>query len=228
VARKLAGNTTARMIVGMLRNCVVYQFHDTSEKAGIRTFWSKSDNRFLKENGANLAPVLLRLKENRRENYNRIIEIISQLLPHFADFFLEPDDNSLLLRWKEIGTDTIFDSHQASDGSLRIMALITLLLRPQNEIPDLLILDEPELGLHPKAIHVIAGLIKSVSVNKQVVLATQSKELVDQFEPEDVITLERKSRGTVLKRLNSEALGEWLQEYSLGDLWEKNVIGGRP
>jgi predicted ATPase len=134
----------------------------------------------------------------------------------------------LLLQWAEKGSGLLFSPDQASDGTLRVMALVTLLLQPPDTLPDVLILDEPELGLHPYAISVIGGLINSVSNRCQVILATQSPLLVDCFEPEDIIVVERNERESSFKRLVEEDLKDWLEEYSLSELWNKNIIGGRP
>lgn len=219
---------TAKRIFSLLQKYAVYQFHNTSETARIRQRWSIEDNRYLREDGANLAPLLLRLKETEPLYYQRIVETIRQIAPFFIDFVLEPVNFYVILQWKERNTDLIFSSHQASDGTLRTMALITLLLQPENDLPEVLILDEPELGLHPYAINIIGGLIQSISHRTQVILATQSTELIDCFEPEDVFVVERKNRESIFQRLESETLEDWLEEYSLSELWNKNVIGGRP
>ncbi|MFN7354681.1 MAG: AAA family ATPase, partial [Pseudanabaena sp.] len=150
------------------------------------------------------------------------------IVPFFADFMFAPMRNTVLLQWQEIGSDLVFSPHQASDGTLRAMALVTLLLQPPDSLPNILILDEPELGLHPYAINIIGGLINSVSNRCQVILATQSPLLVDCFEPEDIIVVERNDRESYFKRLDSSSLTDWLEEYSLSELWNKNVIGGRP
>jgi predicted ATPase len=219
---------TAKVILGIMKQCVVYQFHNTSETARMRQRWDREDNRFLKEDGANLAPFLWRLREGQPEYYRRITETIRQVAPFFADFVLEPQNGSLLLQWKERDSDMVFGAHQASDGMLRTMALIALLLQPVEDLPELIILDEPELGLHPYAINIVAGLIHAVSEHAQVILATQSMPLVNYFEPEQVVVVDRKAGESEFRRLNSQELGDWLKEYSLAELWEKNVIGGRP
>ncbi|MDY6806258.1 MAG: AAA family ATPase [Cyanobacteriota bacterium] len=224
----LGRNFIPKRIFKLLQKCAVYQFHNTSETARIRQRWSIEDNRYLREDGANLASVLLRLKEREALSYNRIVETIQQIAPFFLDFVLEPVNFSIILQWQERDTDLIFSSHQASDGTLRTMALITLLLQPQSDLPEVLILDEPELGLHPYAINIIGGLIQSISHQTQVILATQSTQLIDCFEPEDIIIVERKNRESKFQRLESESLEDWLEEYSLSELWNKNVIGGRP
>lgn len=232
-----AGNQTARVIHNLLRRVVVYQFHNTSETARIRGKWNKEDSRYLKEDGANLASVLYRLKNSEPPYYARIVKTIRLILPFFEDFELEPEYDALLLRWREKFSDRVFNASQAADGMLRVMALATLLLLPDDDLPDVLILDEPELGLHPAAIGIVGGLIRSVSARIQVILATQSLPLVDCFEAEDIVVVDRgydgwnaqrTGRYSRLKRLDRASLQDWLEEYSLSELWEKNVLGGRP
>ena len=221
-------NETARVIRSLLQRIVVYQFHNTSDTARIRGRWSVSDNRFLKEDGANLAPVLRRLRETDLGSYQRIVDTVRLILPFFSDFELEPDGQSLLLQWRERNSDQVFSVSQASDGMLRVLALVTLLLQPEGDLPDVLILDEPELGLHPYAINIVGGLISAAATRIQLIVATQSMALIDCFDPDDVVVVERIGRGSVFRRLSSEALSDWLEDYSLSELWEKNVIGGRP
>jgi predicted ATPase len=222
------GSQTARVIRSLLRECVVYQFHNTSGTARIRQRWDKDDNRFLKEDGANLGSFLWRLRDDEANAYRRILETVRQIVPFFGDFVLEPTGNSILLQWRERNSDLIFSASQASDGTLRTMALLSLLLQPQHNLPDVLILDEPELGLHPFAINVVAGLLKSVALHKQVMIATQSTTLLNAFDAEDVVVVDRPNRESTFKRLAADQLEDWLTEYSLAELWEKNVLGGRP
>ena len=194
----------------------------------MRFKWDLADNFGLKRDGGNMAPVLLRLRNAEPKAYMRITDTIRLILPFVEDFVLEPEHGRLLLSWREQGSDLIFNASQAADGMLRVMALVTLLLQPTDDLPDLLILDEPELGLHPYAINVIGGLINAAATNVQVIIATQSTSLVDCFEPEDIVVVEREGRESAFQRLDTESLREWLEEYSLSELWEKNVIGGRP
>ena len=222
------GNKTAPTILSLLRKIIVHQFHNTSQTARIRTKWGKSDNYRLKEDAGNLAAVLLRLKEEHGRYYQRIVDHVRLVLPFFADFELVPEYGSVILGWREKGTDRVFSSSQAADGMLRVFALITLLLQPENDLPDVLILDEPELGLHPCAIKVVGDLLRGVSSKIQVFVATQSVSLLDCFDPGDVVVVDRRGRESCFRRQDAKALEAWLQEYSLSELWEKNVLGGRP
>lgn len=219
---------TAMAINDFARSVTVYQFHDTTTRSRIRTRWNVDDNQQLKEDGANLAAVLYRFRERDRVRYQRILNTVRLVLPFIADFYLEPTEGSLLLGWTERGHDEVFTVAQASDGMLRLLSLVTLLLQREEDLPDLLILDEPELGLHPYAINVVGGLIHAASTKTQVLLATQSTALLDCFEPENVVVVDRSKRGSTFSRLSSDELQEWLDHYSLSELWEKNVLGGRP
>lgn len=228
IAQAEGVDTTARVILGLLRRIKVYQFHDTSATARIRGKWSADDGGWLREDGANLGSFLLRLREEAPAYYGRIVETVRQIAPFFTDFVLEPEHGQVLLRWQERGTDAVFSVSQASDGTLRTLALLALLGQPEGDLPNVLVLDEPELGLHPSAIGVVAGMIHSASMHAQVILATQSVALVDQFEPEQIVVVDRRDRESVFARLDPEKLKDWLEEYRISELWEKNVIGGTP
>jgi predicted ATPase len=222
------GEVTAKTIYNLLRRVIFHQFHNTSETARIRQKWHVAEGRWLKEDAGNLAPFLFRLQSQQPRYYLRIVETIRLILPFFADFEFQPEFDRLLLQWREKGTDRIFDASQAADGMLRILALLALLQQPEFDLPDVLILDEPELGLHPYAIEVVAGLIRAASKNVQVILATQSVSLIDRFDPEDIVVVNRSGRESAFQRLGMEALTEWRDAYTISELWEKNVIGGRP
>ncbi len=180
----------------------------------------------------NLAAILYRLRrQDTSPAYKRIVGTIRQIAPFFEDFELQPTgpgDKEIILNWRDKDSDEIFGPHQLSDGTLRALSLITLLLQPVEDLPDLIIVDEPELGLHPVAKHIVAGLLKKASYHCQVIVATQSSSLVDAFEPDDVIVVDRVDRQSTFRRLDAESLQEWLKEYTLGQLWEKNVFGGGP
>lgn len=218
----------ARFIRDFLRRTIVYHFHDTSSTAGMKQKSGVNDNAYLRGDGRNIASILYRIRREDPKSYLRIVDTIRLILPFFSDFELEPEHGHLLLAWRERNNDIVFDVSQASDGMLRVVALVTLLLQPEEHLPDVVVLDEPELGLHPYAITVIGGLIRAASTKVQVIVATQSTSLVDQFDPEHVVVVERKERESTFRRLGTESLQDWLEDYSLSELWEKNVIGGRP
>jgi predicted ATPase len=226
---------TARIIYNLLKKCQVFQFHDTSKEAKIRNSGYINDNAFLKSNGGNLAAFLYSIKNKKDGDkyYDRIVRYVQQAFPQFGDFVLQPSVNNknyIILNWMESDSDYLFGPHQLSDGTLRFMALATLFLQPPESLPSVIILDEPELGLHPAAISILAGMIKSVSQNCQVILATQSTRLIDEFEPGDIIVVDRDKtkKCSIFRKLDKNKVREWLETYSMSELWEKNVIGGRP
>ena len=189
------------------------------------------DNRFLRHDGSNLAAFLYYLHEKHGRSYDMIRRTVQLVAPFFDDFILEPrrlDADTIMLRWKHRRAGDDFFAASLSDGSLRFIALATLLLQPHELRPSVILLDEPELGLHPAAIAILASLIKQVSRETQIVVSTQSSLLLDNFNPEDVLVTERVEGATQFTRLEGEKLKIWLEDYSLGQLWEKNEFGGRP
>ncbi len=230
-ARADSGDMTAKVLRGFLRQCSVYQFHDTSSTADIRQNRNKDDNRYLKSDGGNLVSYLYVLQERHPQNYQQIVETIRRVAPGFRDFQLAPlrlTPDSLSLQWQENGSDYLFGPHQLPDGLLRFMALTTLLLQPESDLPKVLVIDEPELGLHPAALSILASMLKQTSRNCQVVIATQSATLLDHFGPDEVVIVDRKKQETVFYRPDQGQLEEWTEEYSTGELWQKNLLGGRP
>jgi predicted ATPase len=218
---------------GFLRNYFqsfqIYHFHDTTKEAALRTSCPLKDNRVLKGDGSNLAAFLYFLQERHSKNFKFITRTIQSIAPFFKGFSLEPDNlnpDMIELVWEEKGSDMYLNAQNLSDGTIRFIALATLLLQPNP--PRTIIIDEPELGLHPFAINKLAGLIKKASAKSQIILSTQSVNLVSNFEPESVITVDRADGQSVFKRLDSQDLENWLEDYSLGDLWTKNIIGGQP
>lgn len=208
---------------------VVYHFEDTSATSRMRSKWDVEDSHALKADGGNLAPFLWRLYNDQRPYYDRIVAAIDLVAPFFADFVFAPHGGTLLLQWRERGSDRVFGAHQASDGTLRAMALIALLLQPESDLPGLIVLDEPELGLHPAALDAIGGMIRAAALHTQVIVATQSVAFVDQCELEDLIVVDRPGRESQFHRPEEpEKLREWLDDYSLGELWNMNFLGGRP
>ncbi|MBI1765912.1 MAG: AAA family ATPase [Acidobacteria bacterium] len=226
------GEPTAKAFRHLLNRCRVYHFHDTSPTARVRQYCYIGDNRPLLPDAANLAAFLLRLREeNGGSAYQRIVTTIRLIAPFFGDFELEPAGPSkkdVMLNWREKGSDLLFGPHQFSDGTLRAICLVTLLMQPEDELPDLIVVDEPELGLHPYALNVLAAMFGKASHHTQVFLSTQSSSFLDNFELEDVIVVNREGKASQFGRLDPVVLEGWLDDYSLGEVWEKNVIGGGP
>ncbi len=231
--------TTARVLVNLLRDCAVYQFHDTSDSSGFKNKWDAEDNNYLRSHGGNLAAVLLRLKREDVKRFERICRHIGRVLPNFDSFQIEESYGKVFLRWKAKGTDRTFGAHLTSDGSLRFFALTTLLNLPPEMLPDVILLDEPELGLHPAAIALVGGMIQALAVEKQIIVATQSPLLVDAFSLDEIVVLEMRDGRTEARRFQENKEDQeseyrrwldnyWLDEHTTGELWQKNLLGGRP
>ena len=209
----------------------LYHFHDTSGSSPIKKTADLNDNRYLRPDGSNLAAFLFFLRKKHETSYGLIRRTVQLVAPFFDDFLLEPqklNPDKILLEWRHKGSEAYFDASSLSDGTLRFIALTTLLLQPEDYRPSVILVDEPELGLHPYAITVLASLIRQVSLKTQVIVSTQSPFLLDHFQPEDVLVADRVAGGTQFTRLESPKLTTWLEDYSLGQLWEKNELGGRP
>lgn len=210
---------------------VVYHFHDTSLSAPVRRPRAINDNEVFRPNAENLAPFLYRIQQTNPESYSRIRDVVRLAAPFFDDFKLRPmpaTPDMIQLEWQQQGSDYPFRALQLSDGTLRFICLATALLQPAR--PATVLFDEPELGLHPYALTLLGNLFKQATEahGKQVIISTQSAPLLNEFAPEDVIVVERTNGESTFKRLDSSDLSEWLEEYTLGELWQKNILGGRP
>ena len=220
---------TASVIVSLLRSCSVYQFHDTSDASAFKNNWQVSEGHQLRSHAGNLAAVLYRLQRQDIRRYELICKQISRILPGFDRFVIEEDYGKVLLRWKAKWSDKVFGPHLTSDGSLRFFALVTLLNLPAEMLPHVILLDEPELGLHPAAIAIIGGMIRSLSQEKQVIVATQSPMLVDSFNLEEVFVLDLECGQTKCRQLNAGDYQVWLEDnFTPGELWRKNLFGEHP
>jgi len=208
-----------------------YHFNDTGPTSRLKREHNLSHCNALTWDASNLAAFLYRLQKYYEVEYKKIVKAVQRIAPYFKDFVLKPFEENgelIFLRWQEKGCDEIFNPSQLSDGTLRFICLATLLLQPGILQPATIIIDEPELGLHPYAITILTELVKKVAIKKQVILATQSVELLDCFEPEDVIVVDKTENGSTFKRLEADRLAAWLDdEYTLGELWNKNLFGGR-
>ena len=212
----------------ILSSFKVYHFHDTSVNSPIKTPCASNDNLAFKEDGHNIAPFLKMLRESNKQDYdrayNQIVEVIQIALPFFDNFYFRDEDN-IYLEWFQKGnSETPLKGKLLSDGSLRFICLCVSLLQPLALMPNIIIIDEPELGLHPSAIYLLSELIKRVSSRIQIIISTQSTELIDYFEPKDIITTSRKNNESIIKRLDNGSLKIWLKEYTLGQIWSNNIL----
>lgn len=214
---------------------VVYHFDDTSLSASVRRARALNDNEIFRPNAENLAPFLFRVQKTHPESYSRILDVIRLAAPFFDDFKLRPmpaTPDMIQLEWRQRDSDYPFRANQLSDGTIRFICLATALLQPAP--PPTILFDEPELGLHPYALTLLGNLFKQAAVSqgddieKQIIISTQSAPLLNEFAPEEVIVVERTNGESTFRRLDSVHLSEWLEEYTLGELWQKNVLGGRP
>ena len=229
--RRRVVSEVVRYVRGHLDSWRIFHFHDTSSKSPIKKTSDVDDNYYLRSDGSNLAAFLYYLLKKHEEAYDLIQRTVRLAAPFFDDFVLKPlalNEDKIRLEWRHRGSDAYFNASSLSDGSLRFMALATLLLQPASLRPSVILIDEPELGLHPYAITILASLIKQASVKTQIIVSTQSSLFLDHFQPEDVLVTDRVDGATRITRLDVKKLNVWLEDYSLGQLWEKNEFGGRP
>ena len=221
-------NGVGYFVYQSISHWMVYHFHDTNSNAPMRRSEIIEDKRILRNNASNIAPFLLRLKEEYSLNYDEIVNAIRMVMPFFDDFTLDTikmgEAEKVKLTWKQKGSDYPMQPYHLSDGSIRFICLATALLQPRP--PSTIIIDEPELGLHPEAIALLAELIQGAAQRTQVIISTQSPALIDYFSIEDIVVVNRKDGASTFERLKETDFNVWLEEYSVGDLWRKNVIVG--
>ncbi len=222
---KIADNYRAGYVIKYLNSFRKYHFHDTSPQSPFSQFSHiENDIYFLYEDGRNLAAFLFGIQETDKIVYHKIVKTIQSIAPYFSDFYFQPNtENYVRLQWSDKFSSTIYGVNDLSDGTLRFIALTTLFMQPN--LPETIIIDEPELGLHPSGIAKLAGMIQSAaSKNCQTIVATQSTDLISHFMPEDIITVDQINGESVFKRLNNETLAPWLEDYTIDDLWKRNII----
>jgi predicted ATPase len=232
LVKEATGNSTdkqySKPVYAAIRSWRIYHFHDTSSTAPMRHAEIVQDHAELRSDAANLAPFLLWLRDNHADNYREILDACRLVIPYLDDFILLPQaygqKSMVSLSWKTKGSDYPMQPYQLSDGSIRFICLATALLQPNP--PATLIIDEPELGLHPEAIRILAEIIQNASKRTQIIIATQSPLFLDQFSVEDVVVVNRKGGQSTFERLKSSDYDVWLEDYSVGQLWTKNVIQG--
>lgn len=221
----------AASTLASLRSWKLYHFHDTSDTALVKKTGPIDDNALFKPDASNLAAYLYLLEKKYTYDFKNIVDTIKLIAPFFNAFILRPSSlkpDSIQLEWQHKNSDNYFNAASLSDGTLRFICLATLLLQPAEKLPTTILLDEPELGLHPAAIQLLANLLQSAATRTQVIVSTQSVTLINQLKPESIIIVDRNDGQSNFRKLTSAELSSWLEDYGLGDMWEKNIIGGRP
>jgi predicted ATPase len=227
--KRIKYGSVPKYVFDVLKNWRLYHFHDTSAEAAVKKSGDSFDMFYLKGDASNLAAFLDFMKSDSVKHYERIVKTVQLVVPYFKDFVLRPNPHNkatIMLEWQDKNSEMVFNANDLSDGSLRFICLATLLLQP--ELPSLILLDEPELGLHPSAITLLGSLIRKASKKSQIIISTQSVNLVNEFEPQNIIVVENTEGQSVFNRLDKNNLDSWLEKYSIGQLWEQNVLGGRP
>lgn len=225
---KDSGTVSETRVLNDIETC---HFHDTSVSSPMKAFCNIHDNIELAKDGRNIAAILYRIKITDPPSYDYIIRVTRLVAPYFKDFILRPsplNQQTIRLEWKKEGCEIPFSADQLSDGTLRFICLATLLCQPDEIRNDVICIDEPELGLHPYAITVVTELMKKYAGERQIIAATQSAEFISAFKPKDIIVVESNAGQSAFERLDSEKLRDWLEDYTLGEIWQKNIIGGRP
>lgn len=226
---KTENRICARQVMRDLESYRVYHFHDTGDTAPVKGTGNVDDNRVLRPQADNLAAFLYWMQQKKQVHFMNVQDTLRQIAPFFEEFRLAPsklNEGKIRLEWKEKGSEGYFNASSLSDGTLRFLCLATLLLQP--ELPAVVLLDEPELGLHPAAVTLLAGLLSSAATRTQVIVATQSVTLVNQFAPNEVWAVDRQDGQSVFRHLGEADMTTWLDDYGLGELWEKNILGARP
>lgn len=226
------GDEAAFAVERCLGGLNFFHFHDTSSRSALRTAAPTFDIEYLRSDGSNLAPYLLALRSStdraHQIAWQRINRLVQQIAPAVAELVpREIGNDHVILTWRD-DQGLLFGPQRLSDGTLRAIALVTALAQPTAHLPAFISIDEPELGLHPAALGLLAGLIRSASAHAQILLATQSPTLLDHFDPEDIVVCERREGASHFRRLDVDALAHWLDDYRLSELYDQNVLGGRP
>lgn len=226
---KYSGKPRAQYTRDFLEGLKKYHFHDTGKNSPFNSVSNiNSDTYILYENGDNLSALLYRIREEKPKIYRRIISNIQSIAPYFNDFYLVPNENGFIrLAWQDKYSSFVYGANDLSDGTIRYIALTVLFMQPV--LPKIIILDEPELGLHPVAIANLSDMILSIGDESQIILATQSVELINTFSQDDIITVDNINGESKFKRLNAVDLSNWINDYKIGVLWKNNIINdGQP
>jgi len=176
----------------------------------------------LMDGGQNVAAVLSQFPGAARRE---VVRCLRDVYEGIVDFQVRAGDSDIRLFVEEEGGIEI-PMWRLSDGTLRYLCLLAILLHP--EPPPFVVIEEPELGLHPDLIHLVAKLLRGASGRMQLVVTTHSRQLIDALgdEPEAVVVCEKQDGESRFERLDGERMKNWLDRYSLGELWGIGELGG--
>lgn len=209
----------------------IFHLNNTDNKSPIRNYRCdiKSDSFFLRDNCENLATILLLIKNKYQTHYQFLINHIKEVVLDFNDFELRTNPNlqdEVSLLWTSIhNPNKPLTTKFLSDGSIRFIALATILLMPPELQPAIIVIDEPELGLHPWAIKSLGGILKYAAKYRQIIISTQSPYLLEEVGINHIIAVDRIDKYSSFKRLSEEELKNWLLDFSITELWDMNIIG---
>jgi predicted ATPase len=218
-----------RILCAAMSSWQVFRAVVTGPDAGMKQYQRVGDNVVLRPDASNLAPFLYRLLEESPGHVQRIAAAVRLVDPVFDRLHLAADPldpEQIRVEWKQPRKRSSAPLHALSDGTLRFLALSTLLLQPNP--PTMVLMDEPELGLDPVALGILAAMVRDVSASRQVVLATQSPTLLDHVDPADLIVAEHRDGATTVHRPEQAALRSSIEERSLGQWWIQHLLDGAP
>ncbi|MBO3457475.1 AAA family ATPase [Aetokthonos hydrillicola Thurmond2011] len=176
----------------------------------------------LLENGSNLGLFLNNLQYQLGNR--QIIEKLKKFYDAAEELSIKIYGGTVQIFIREENLAQPIPATRLSDGTLRYLFLMALLLDPTP--PPLICIEEPEIGLHPDILPTIAEMLIEASQRTQLIVTTHSDALVSSLPPEAVLVFERDEQGSHLRRLDPEKLKDWLENYTLGDLWRMGEIGG--
>jgi predicted ATPase len=210
------GDHTARVIHNFLARSRFYSFSDLSADSLVRRPCPVQQNRFLAPNGQNAAAVLWRYQREHPDVFERIEAVVRQAFPEIQSILprLSPDGKLVSIDWKRRGTGNRFSLHTVSNGAILFLLMAMLTCQPSAELPLIMAIEEPELGLSPRGIDQLAELMRQASQECQILVTTHSPYLVDACDTEHVIVASQQNHQSQFRRLSDTALEAWLDEYT--------------
>lgn len=220
----------ASAVLKKLGEWAFYRDVDVGVQSAVRQPATIRPETRLLPDGSNLSSVFHEIQQEHSDDWADILEIFKTAYPEFVKLTVPASggDGKVILRWFERPFERQggLSANLLSDGTLKLLCLVAILKNPVP--PPLICIDEPEVGLHPDWIELVAELMQSAAARTQLIVATHSPQIVAKLDPEQVIVTEKHDGETHLTRLNGKELEKWLDEFNLSDLWLAGHIGGRP